>query len=86
MALYGKIFRALESGERLIVRDHIMNSDHTEPKSGALFAINMLVATSGGSTYTFEEIRETMAQAGFVNIRLIQNGEMMNGLVEGFKP
>lgn len=84
--LYSKVFRALESGGRLIIRDHIMKPDHTEPTSGALFAVNMLVGTVGGSTYTFEEIRDTLTKAGFVKTRLIQTGNMMDGLIESFKP
>ena len=31
-----------------------MGPDRTEPKDGAIFAVNMLVNTEGGSTYTFE--------------------------------
>lgn len=84
--LHRKIFRALEPGGRLIIRDHIMNPDHTSPLGGALFAINMLVGTAGGGTYTFDEIRNTLADAGFTDIHLVQTDERMNGLVEGFKP
>ena len=63
-----------------------MEPDRTRPKDGAIFAVNMLVGTSGGNTYTYEEIRSGLAQAGFVRIRLLQKGEHMDGLVEGFKP
>jgi hypothetical protein len=63
-----------------------MEADRTRPKDGAVFAVNMLVGTSGGNTYTYEEIQSSLAQAGFVRIHLLQNGEHMDGLVEGFKP
>lgn len=86
VALYRKIYSALEPGGRLVIRDHIMNSDHTKPTSGAFFAVNMLVATAGGGTYTFEEIRDTLVASGFTAIRIVQPDERMNGLVEGFKP
>jgi len=84
--LYRKVFRALLPGGRIIIRDHIMEPDRTRPRDGALFAVNMLVATRGGKTYTFEEIHTGLVQAGFVRIRLLQHGERMDGLVEGFKP
>jgi len=84
--LYRKIYHALAPGGRIVIRDHIMSPDHTQPAAGALFAVNMLVGTSGGGTYTFDEIMESLESAGFVKIRLIQSDEMMNGLVEGFKP
>jgi SAM-dependent methyltransferase len=84
--LYGKIYRALQKGGRLVIRDHVMNPDHTHPVSGAFFAVNMLVGTPEGSTYTFNEISDGLNKAGFKNIKLIQPDEQMNGLVEAFKP
>lgn len=84
--LYCKVYRALEPGGRLVIRDHVMNPEHTQPTSGAIFAVNMLIAGQGGGTYTFDEIRDTLVIAGFINIRLIQTGDQMNALVEGFKP
>ena len=86
IALYRKIYRALVPGGRIIIRDHVMTPDHTQPARGALFAVNMLVGTQGGGTYSFEEIRESLEVAGFINVRLIQPDERMNGLVEGFRP
>ncbi len=84
--LYRKIFRALRPKGRLVIRDHVMSSDHTQPTSGAFFAVNMLVATEGGRTYSFEEIKSSLESAGFIKVNLIQPDERMTGLVEGFKP
>ena len=82
--LYGKIYRALEPGGRIVVRDHVMSPDRTQPLDGALFAVNMLVGTSGGSTYTFDEIAEGLSYAGFSDIRQLQSKGMFS-LVEAFK-
>jgi predicted O-methyltransferase YrrM len=84
--LYRKIFRALTPGGKIVIRDHIMEPDRTRPRDGAIFAVNMLAATAGGNTYTCEEIQSGLAEAGFVRVRLLQKGERMDGLVEGFKP
>ena len=84
--LYRKIFRALQPEGRLVIRDHVMSSDHTRPTSGALFAVNMLVGTGGGRTYSFKEIKSALESAGFIKVNLIQPDERMTGLVEGFKP
>ena len=84
--LFKKVLRSLQPGGRIVLRDHIMEPDRTEPISGAVFAVNMLLATEGGNTYTFEELERGLTQAGFVRVRLIQKGEHMDGLVEGFKP
>jgi predicted O-methyltransferase YrrM len=84
--LFKKVLRSLQPGGRIVLRDHILEPDRTEPISGAVFAVNMLLATEGGNTYTFEELEGGLTQAGFVRVRLIQKGEHMDGLVEGFKP
>ena len=61
---------ALRAGGQLIVLDHIMNEDRTEPAVGAFFALNMLVGTLHGDTYTRSEIESWMEQAGLSDIRL----------------
>jgi len=86
LELYRKIFSALVPGGRLVIRDHVMSPDHTQPASGAFFAVNMLVVTAGGGTYSFDEIESSLESTGFINVSLIQPDERMNGLVEGFKP
>jgi len=85
LALYRKVHDALLPGGRIVVRDHVLSPDRTRPKGGAIFAVNMLVGTEGGNSYTFEEISDTLAQAGFNRIALIHADERMDGLVEGFK-
>jgi SAM-dependent methyltransferase len=80
--LYRKVHRALEPGGVLLIRDHIMNEERTEPADGALFALNMLVCTDGGDTYTFEETRDALSQAGFKKVEMVRYGEAMDCLVE----
>ncbi len=84
--LYRKVLPALLPGGRIVVRDHIMQPDRTRPPRGAVFAVNMLVSTSGGNSYTFDEIRDGLIQAGFERIGLLVEDEHMNGLVEAFRP
>jgi SAM-dependent methyltransferase len=84
--LYKRTFRALKSGGRILVRDHVMSPDRTYPRDGAIFAINMLVGTRGGGCYTFEEIEAGLLQAGFTQIRFLKQGEHMDAVVEAFKP
>ena len=83
--LYRKAFQSLNSGGRILIRDHVMESDRVHPKEGAVFAINMLVGTSGGGCYTYEEIEAGLLQAGFERIRLLRKGEHMDAVVEAFK-
>ncbi len=85
LELFRKVYRALEPGGRIVIRDHVMEPDRTKPISGAIFAINMLVATEGGGTYTLKEITADLSQAGFKKVRLLEKAEM-NSLIEAFKP
>jgi predicted O-methyltransferase YrrM len=84
--LFKKAHRSLLPGGRIVIRDHIMEPNRTLPPSGAIFAVNMLLATAGGNTYTFEEIQAGLVQAGFDHVNLIQKGNRMDGLIEAFKP
>lgn len=83
--LYRKVYRSLKPGGRILIRDHVMSPDRTYPRDGAVFAINMLVGTSGGGTYTYEEIETVLSQAGFNRIRLLRQGEHMDAVVEAYK-
>lgn len=84
--LFENVYRSLTGGGRIVIRDHVMKDDRTRPREGALFAVNMLVGTEGGGTYTFEEIRSWLEAAGFSGVRLLREGERMDGLVDAFKP
>ncbi len=85
-ALFRKVFVALDPGGRVVVRDHVLSPDRTQPRSGALFAVNMLVGTEGGNSYTEAEIRDALTGVGFFGVRLIHPDRQMDGLVEAFKP
>ncbi len=83
--LYDKVFRSLDSGGRIVIRDHVMESDRTRPVDGAIFAVNMLVNTSGGGTWTYDEINQGLTKAGFTRVKQLQSKGMLS-LVEAFKP
>jgi hypothetical protein len=84
--LFANVSQALVPGGRIALRDVVMESDRTEPFEGALFAINMLVNTDSGGTFTFEEYAEDLRSAGFENPRLQVKHEAMNSVVVAEKP
>ena len=86
LSLFHNVFQSLARGGRVVIRDYVMEPDRARPKEGALFAVNMLVSTAGGETYTYDEIKGCLEQAGFSRVRLLQKGEHMDALVEAFKP
>ena len=84
--MFARVFRALAPGGRILIRDILVGPSRTVPLAGALFAVNMLVGTPGGGTYTFEELREDLASAGFAGSTLLHGGEMMDAVVAATRP
>ena len=70
--LLKKCFSSLNQHGKIIIQDWIMNNDRTQPTSGALFAVNMLVGTEAGDCYTEQEVTEMLHVAGFKNISRIE--------------
>jgi hypothetical protein len=58
-----------------------MNDARTGPLSGALFAVNMLVGTKGGGTFTLGELREDLESAGFGRAAVLHQDEGMSSIV-----
>jgi cyclopropane fatty-acyl-phospholipid synthase-like methyltransferase len=83
--LFSKIYKALDSNGVLVIRDMVMDESRTNPEAGAMFAINMLVATEGGGTYTFDEFREDLLAAGFSKVTLIRRADDMTSLIYAAK-
>ncbi len=84
--MFGKVFAALVPGGRILIRDIVMDENRTSPAVGAFFAVNMLVGTPGGGTFTFSELRDDLAAAGFITATLLRRGEAMDSVVCGTKP
>jgi 2-polyprenyl-3-methyl-5-hydroxy-6-metoxy-1,4-benzoquinol methylase len=82
--LIKKCASALNKNGRIAILDYIMNEDRTSPLAGAIFAINMLVGTDEGTTYTEKEIKEWMTSAGLKNFELIDAGEGSGLIIGGF--
>jgi SAM-dependent methyltransferase len=63
-----KCVRALRPGGRVVVQDFIMDEERLTPKHGAIFALNMLVGTESGDTYTEAEVSGWMTAAGLSGV------------------
>jgi len=85
-ALFAKVFAALQGGGRISIRDVVMEPCRTRPPEGALFAVNMLVNTASGGTFTLAEFAEDLRAAGFVEPVLRIEDPRMNSVVEATKP
>ncbi|HSK67717.1 MAG TPA: methyltransferase [Candidatus Limnocylindria bacterium] len=67
-ALLAKVARALTSGGQVVIQDFLMAEDRGGPLQPALFALNMLVGTEAGDTYTDAEVRGWLQEAGFTSV------------------
>jgi (2Fe-2S) ferredoxin/predicted O-methyltransferase YrrM len=70
--LMDRCHRALASGGRVVVQDFILEADKTAPKFAALFALNMLVGTRAGSSYSESEYTGWLSSAGFQDVRYVR--------------
>jgi cyclopropane fatty-acyl-phospholipid synthase-like methyltransferase len=71
--LLKKCSAALNPGGQVVIQDFIMDEDRTRPLSAALFALNMLVSSEAGDTYTESEVSDWMTAAGLSSIKRIDN-------------
>jgi cyclopropane fatty-acyl-phospholipid synthase-like methyltransferase len=70
--LIKKCFNSLNKNGKIVIQDWIMNDDRTQPVSGAIFAINMLVGTEAGDCFTEQEVIEMLNTSGFKNVSRIE--------------
>jgi SAM-dependent methyltransferase len=84
-ALFAKVHAALAEDGVIAIRDVVMDNSRTRPAAGALFAVNMLVGTEAGGTYTFDEFQQDLLHAGFTNVTLIHHDKQMNSLIRAEK-
>jgi (2Fe-2S) ferredoxin/predicted O-methyltransferase YrrM len=64
--------QALAPGGRVVIQDFILEPDRTRPRQAVLFAINMLVGTEAGGTYTAEEYASWLGEAGLGAVRRVR--------------
>jgi hypothetical protein len=57
------------------VQDFILEPGKTAPVGAALFALNMLVGTRSGSSYSEPEYAAWLGEAGFETVRRIRLAE-----------
>lgn len=70
--LLKKVFDALAPGGTVAVQEFVPDDDRNGPPSALIFAVNMLINTEAGDTFTFKEMSGWMREAGFKNPRLLK--------------
>jgi hypothetical protein len=70
-ALVRKLASNLQRGGRLVVKDHILEESRAVPRVGAVFSLFMLLTTSSGRCYSFDEIKLWMLRADLSRVEKI---------------
>jgi len=70
--LLKRCHEALAPKGRIIISDFILEADKIAPKHAALFALNMLVGTRDGSSYSEIEYAAWLREAGFQKVSRIR--------------
>jgi ubiquinone/menaquinone biosynthesis C-methylase UbiE len=69
--LLKKTFDALKPSGTIAIAEWLVNDERTEPLPSLMFAVQMLVNTEHGDTFSFNEIKRWLDQAGFKNVRTL---------------
>jgi len=80
-ALLARAHAALAPNGRIAIADFIADPAKASPRSAALFALNMLVATRGGASYSEPEYEAWLGAAGFSDVKRIRMPGPINLIV-----
>jgi ubiquinone/menaquinone biosynthesis C-methylase UbiE len=70
--LLKKAFRSLKSGGTIAIAEWLVNDDRTKPLPSLMFSVQMLVNTEKGDTFSFNEIKKWLEDAGFKKVRKLE--------------
>ncbi len=67
--LLKRMFDVLAPGGTIVIAEFVVDDDRRGPAGPLIFAVNMLVNTQEGDTFSFAEISGWLAECGFVHVR-----------------
>lgn len=85
-SLLKKTFAALATGGTIAIAEWLVSDDRSGPPPGLIFAVNMLVNTERGDTFSFGEISRWLTAAGFTNPRMVEELPCPSPLILATKP
>ncbi len=85
-SLLKKTFAALAPSGTIAIAEWLVAEDRNGPPPGLIFAVNMLVNTERGDTFSFGEISRWLTAAGFTNPRLVEELPCPSPLILATKP
>jgi ubiquinone/menaquinone biosynthesis C-methylase UbiE len=70
--LFQRIRRALRPGGRLLIAEFLVDEERRTETFPLLFAVNMLVNTEEGDTFSLTELRTWLEEAGFKTVETLE--------------
>lgn len=74
--LLDRAARALNVGGQLVVVDIMPNGDRTGPLNAAMFAVTILVNTTGGRCHSIQEVQTLLRSVGLKDMRHFPAGDL----------
>jgi precorrin-6B methylase 2 len=84
--LLKKTFEALAPGGTVAIAEILVDAERKEAVPALIFAVNMLVNSDEGNTFSFDEIRGWLQDAGFERIRTAEAPGLAPLLILATKP
>ena len=84
--LLKKTFDALAPGGTIAIAEILVDAERRGPAPALMFAINMLVHTDHGGTFSLEEIGAWLRDAGFESVRTIEAPGLARQIILATKP
>jgi SAM-dependent methyltransferase len=84
--LLKKAFDALAPGGTIAIAEILVDANRTGPLPALMFAVNMLVNSDEGDTFSFGEISGWLGDAGFENVRTVDAPGLAPLLILATKP
>lgn len=85
-ALLKKVFDALAPGGKVVITEWLVDPSRSGPLPSLIFAVNMLVNTTEGDTFSFPEIARWLTDAGFVDPKMLEDLRSPSPLIVATKP
>jgi predicted O-methyltransferase YrrM len=85
LKLLKKVRTALNPGGTVIIHDFLLNAQKDSPLYAAMFSVHMLVHTNNGRSYSGEELKVALKEAGFEKVKIMRDVTESSGVVMGIK-
>lgn len=81
LSMLRKSYSSLNPGGKVVIQEFYLDETRANPLTGAVFAINMLVNTQKGRTYTVKEMTSWLKMTGFSDIgsKIINEAVLITG-------